>query len=64
MMSRHGETMTSVRTLWYLLFLFRERYTVFHDFSMQGSNVSEQFSKNPQIDYRLGKLKRKKKGFE
>lgn len=53
-----------LRTLQYLLFLSRERYTVFHDFSMQGSKVSEQFSKNPQIDWNLGKLKRKKKGSE
>lgn len=56
--------MTSVRTLLYLLFLSRERYTVFHDFSMQGSKVSKEFSKNPQTDCRLGKPKRKKKGSE
>lgn len=64
MVSRHGERMTSVRTLQYLLFLSRERYTVFQDFSMQGSKVSEQFGKKPQIDCRLGKLERKKKGSE
>lgn len=62
-MSRHGENMTSVRTLWYLLFLFREWYTVFHDFSVQGSkNWWAVQEKSP--DDSLGKPERKKKRFE
>lgn len=56
--------MTPVRTLWYLLLPFRARYTVFHDFSMLGSKVSEQFGQNPHIDYRWENLKIKRKGSE
>lgn len=64
MISRQGESVKPLRTLWYLLLLFRVRYTVFPDFSMLGSKVSEQFGQNPCIDYRLGKLKKKRQGPE